>query len=235
VGVKLPIDLSGIPEDVRSLFELTAIDIVSAGGRYHETGIHSENGSYAISGIAPTYFGPDWLILRIRRSLYESLKNGKVDLKATAVASLHRAGQTARLPVGAKHAVTGAGRCSSAVVEAPGYAGERVKILKVVCESPAGFPLVPTVAFSRRDGPRAPSVLPRLIVSGTSETLVDVSGPWETVLSPLARVQTSIPLVQASRDALELEITPDSPVGWAVVEFELHDIRLSDYEVHQVL
>ena len=219
IGVAVPVAVSGIPKGVLSFFDLAAIDIIAPGSRYHETSIRPENGTGAPSDVEPYYIGPDWLLLHIRRSLYDRLKDARVELKATVVAVLHRAGETRRLPVGANQAVAGAGRCSSEVVERPGHNGEGLRLLRVVCESPAGFPLAPvTGVFGYSSG--APG-----------NGLGELFSPSQTLLSPLARVQTNLRFDWLPIDVLsnrKLEITPDILKGGQVGDFDLHDIRLGD-------
>ncbi len=221
ISVALPVSLSGVPDGVGSIFELTAVDLIAPGVRYHGATIHSANGSYASSELEPRYIGSDWLIVRIRRPLFVNLKNARIQLKATVVAVLHGSGATTWLPVGASQAVAGAGRCSSAVVERQTFSRERLRVLRVVCESPAGFPLAPGARLSQTEG----------ATSATGD-LIAVSGASQTLLSPLRRVQTHFMLMQAPNDILKHEklgITPDRLIGWKVMDLELPDIRLSDY------
>jgi len=210
------------------------LDIIAPVVRYRISTVGTESGGYALSGtpgLDLVYLGPDWLTLRIRRPLYERLEQGRVELKGTAVVAFWRTGQTTRIPLGASRTVAGAGRCSSQVFEVPGYSGERAMFLKVVCESPAGFPLAPFASLSRPGVPPMSLEMTDVTAAGTDPSLGVISGPW---LSPLDRVQVTSPLGLEPRAALaagKLEITPANPSGWAVIDFELHDIRLSDYAV----
>ena len=93
----------------------------------------------------------------------------------------------------------------------------------MLCESPDGFALVPV------------AIHPRGFASGSmADGPGEISSPDQTLLSPLARVQTSLRLYRLPRDAAreKLAVTPDIVKGWQVVDFDLRDIRLGDYEVH---
>ena len=209
-GVKVPLIVSGIPGGIAGHYATLALDMIAPGNRRYR--------------VFPSYTGSDLLILEVRQSLYESLKNVPLELKGTVVAVLHRAGASASIAVGANRAVPGAGRCSSAVAERPSLGPEgarfdRMWMVNVVCESPAGFAFEPSARL------RSPEA------EGAVQSFTWAIDPWHGSLSPLKRAYVSF-LVSQVRDAAswKVEITPDLPRGWQVVNLDLHDVRLSDYD-----
>jgi len=212
IAVRLPLRISGIPDGLGSLYDLPLLEIVAGANSYQ---------------FRPEYIGPDWMILPIRREVYESLRDVKVELKGAVPTILFRVGQATSMPVGTARIVPGAGRCSSSVVDRQGSsyngfdtgAGNGVahRFLEVVCESPDGFPLPAFFRLRRTSGEDAvrqfdwTSARPRLSPIERDEDII-VLGPGEDP--------------QASGT---LGITPAILKGWQVVNLGFRDIRLSDY------
>jgi hypothetical protein len=209
VEVNVPLSVSGIPEGVGSRYGVQPVELIAPGNRRYT--------------LNPSYIGPDWLILYLERPAFESLRDAKVNLKGTFIMILHRDGQTASLPVGANQPVPGAGRCSSAAIERTlvyNTAILRSRFVNVSCESPAGFTLEPTATLrqgAETDGPGQP--------------LQGSSNPWLVSLLPIARVSGSfrVPQDSAAPASARLEITPDIPRGWQVVNLDLRGLRLRDF------
>jgi hypothetical protein len=209
--LRLPLSVSGIPDSLESHYEVQALEMTAPGNRT-ET-------------LHPSYVGPDWLILEIRKPLYDCLKDARVELKGTVVVALHRFAPSASIPVGANRPVASAGRCSSGIIDiapfgaALGVMGNRLRALNVSCESSAGFALEPTVRVLKPAEPSAPS-----------ERLLASSNPWPVSLSPIERVHGYTVRQDASTlSSARIEITPDIPCGSQVVNMDLRGIRLSDY------
>ena len=214
IELRLPLSVSGIPAGAGNHYNIQALELSAPGNRHYP--------------LYPSYIGPDWLILRIEHSVYESLRNVSVNLRGPVIMLLDRAGPTASIPVGANQPVAGAGRCSSAIVNGPPIYGpkgvplrrNRLRTVRISCESPAGFPLEPTARLWQPEEPDAPGA-----------PLQGLSNPWPVSLSPIQRVYGSFRVAQdpSALVSARLEITPDIPLGWQVVNLDLRDFRLSDY------
>jgi hypothetical protein len=212
--VRLPLSLTGVPDGLGSLYDPQTLELIADGNR--EDTLH------------PSYIGPDWLIVDVRKPLYESLKDARVELKGTVAVVLHRVAPSTSIEVGANLPVAGVGRCSSEIVDLTGMfaaAGARaptrpLRTVNVDCESPAGFPLEP---FARLWQPAETGAPP--------EQLGAPSNPWLFSLSPVRRAYGSFRAAQApsALAGARLEIIPDIPQGWQVVTIDLRDIRLGDY------
>ncbi|MEO8131359.1 MAG: hypothetical protein ABI822_29965 [Bryobacteraceae bacterium] len=178
---------------------------------------------------------PNWLLLRLRRSIMDNIKGGAVTIRAVFEVSLHRTGQTAWIPVGATQTVAGVGRCSSAVIESPNVYQE--SMLKVLCESP--YPILSGTGV-RLWQPETDGEWKQHL----GDSAPYASGPRESFLSPLNRLQTFFHLVSDTRYNLpgnrwlvpreavangKLAITPDVITAWATADLELRNISLRDY------
>ena len=99
---------------------------------------------------------------------------------------------------------------------APQSAADRENLLRVA----GGFPLEPTARLWQPEEPDAPGA-----------PLQGLSNPWPVSLSPIQRVYGSFRVAQdpSALVSARLEITPDIPLGWQVVNLDLRDFRLSDY------
>ena len=209
--VWLPLTVSGIPEGVGSLYYAPTIDMTSPAGQHYT--------------LHPSYIGPDFMILQIPRHYYESLKNVNVNLKGGVAVILHRAGPSTSIPVLSNRAVAYAGRCSSSLVDRPIYGAAGVgategglRILNVVCESPAGFPL---------------ALRARLLPPELSTTIEQLSASyvlWRGSLSPVERVHGlfRVPQDPGALTSAKLEIIPDISPGWEVANLDLR-VQLADY------
>ena len=202
--LKLPLHIAGIPAGVRTYFMTTEFELTAPDGRRYK------------DQIEPHGLGGHWLLLRVRRALFDKIKNTNVELKVTAVALLFRRGETTTLPLESNRPVPLVGRCYSEVVEDKDRLGDGFGALRAVCESPAGFPLPPDI-FLRQSG-------------GTA--IGPILTEYAPSLSPISRVQNSFSLRQEQFDsaaASKLSITPNIARGWEVVKVELRNLHLSDY------
>jgi hypothetical protein len=231
VKIALPIAISGVPQAAGARFAEPTVDIAGditgPGGQLDRSDL--------MASLFPYVGEPAWLVLRVRSSAYKSIETGKVQIQGVSTVTLHRPGQTTWLRVGETVAVPGAGRCSSTVIESPSlYQGS---LLKVLCESPSELSPATTVRLWQADTGRDWS-------HHLGDSANYFSGPRQTWLSPLNRLQTFFQLVAEShtdlpgerwlvpRDALrnsKLAITPDFITGWSVVKFEMRDVNLRDY------
>ena len=230
VRIALPVNLSGVPGGSEAYFDLPALEVETPDRRYRGTTVHDETFGNAKSELQLVYAGPDWLMFWMRRPVYEALKNGAVEVKATLVIALHRMGQRTWMPVGANRPAAGAGRCFNTVMADPSRGPAGMSIVRVVCESPAGFSEEPRAALWLPSALRTAPAPNEQESRWAGQQLTNLSGT--ELLSPLGRVQTSILLTQVSREDLasaRVEIVPDKPEGWAVVDLDAHGIRLQDY------
>ncbi len=108
VALIVPLTVAGVPEGVDALFDPEVFDLIGPGNQRYQ--------------MRPSYIGPDWLVLRIRRELYERLKSAKVELKGSVPVILFRNGSTTSMPVGASGTALGVGHCSTDVIDLPGPA-----------------------------------------------------------------------------------------------------------------
>jgi hypothetical protein len=243
VQVALPVVVSGVSETQDARFSLVSVEMVGPDAQRYRTPSKGARRDFArvdLDATFPYVRGPQWLLLQIRRSLVEHMKDGAVTIQAVFDVSLHRTGQTTWMPVGATQTVAGIGRCSTALIESPNvYQGS---MLKVLCESPYPIPFGTRVRLWQPETGRDWRQL-------LGDSAPDVSGPREASLSPLNRLQTFFHLVSDARGNLpgdrwlipqealangKLAITPDAIVGWATVELDLRNISLRDYVVKAV-
>ena len=236
VQVGLPLTVSGLSATSDVQFGRPTLEIVGPEGQRYRTPARSPSRNFATIDLdAYTNFGlQNWLVLRLRRSVYDRIKNGKILVKGICTLALHRQGETTWMPIGASQAAAGIGRCSTIVEPSNLYSDA---MLKVLCESPYAIPALTRVRLWRPETGRVWDH--RLGDGGTP-----VSGPRESWLSPLNRMNTHFQLAPAAaangygqqwlvpRDALangKLAITPYPTTAWAVVDFDFPDITLSDY------
>jgi hypothetical protein len=203
-AMRVPISVSGVPKGIAALCDPEMLDLIGPGNQRYQ--------------MRPTYIGPDWLILTIRRQLYERLKDGKVEIKGSVPVILHRDGAHTSMPVGTTRALPGVGRCSSDEIDVPGPSAnvEHSRFLRVACESPDGSSLPALVKFQQ-----------------SAEKALRAQLDWTAApgLSPLKRGVVTFPLSPGEdpQPSWRLEITPDIPLGWQVVNLDLRDLRLGDY------
>jgi hypothetical protein len=211
--LRLPLSVSGIPQGVGSLYEVSSLELTAPGNRHYT--------------LHPSYFGPDWIIVQILQQDYESAKDVDVNLKGAVIVILHRFGPSISIPVGARQPVAGAGHCGSTIIDRTLFynaenvqlQGSRLRTVNVSCVSPAGFPLEP-IAVLRQPGE-----------TDVNPESLQGSEPWLVSPSPIERVHGSfrVALGAAELTAAKLEITPDLSLGWQVVNLDLRGFRLSGY------
>ncbi|HEY3836888.1 MAG TPA: hypothetical protein VGL72_09970 [Bryobacteraceae bacterium] len=239
VQVALPIAVSGISEIEDVHFNVLSAEIVAADAQRYGMPSYAARRNFEKVDFDASLFEygqrPAWLVLRIRRSVNDKIKDGAVTIRAGFEVSVHHAGQTVWMPVGTTQTVDGAGRCSSAVIESPNVYQQ--SMLKVLCESP--YPILPGTGI-RLWQPETGAEWKQHL----GDSAPYASGPRETFLSPLNRLQTFFHLVSdprdkspgsrwlVPRDALanaKLAITPNAITAWATADLELRNIRLRDY------
>jgi hypothetical protein len=244
VQVALPVVVSGVSDSDDVRFNSPSVEMVGPDAHRYRTPSFEARRDFAAVDLDAALFPyarrPNWLLLQIRRSIMDSIRDGAVTIRVAFVVSLHRTGQTTWMPLGATQTVAGVGRCSSAVIESPNvYEGG---MLKVLCESPNPLLWGTGVRLWQPETGREWKQL-------LGDSAPSVSGPREDFLSPLNRLQTFFHLVSDARDntpgnrwlvpqeALangKLAITPDAIVGWATAELELRNIKLNDYVLSTV-
>ena len=239
VQVALPIAVSGISETEEVRFNALSAEMVGPDGQRYRMPSNAERRDFQKIDFDVSVFSygqrPTWLILRLRRSTMDRIKDGAVTIRAVFQVSLHRSGQTTWIPVGATQTVPGVGRCSSAVIESPNVYQE--SMLKVLCESP--HPIYSGTGV-RLWQPETGGEWKQHL----GDSAPYASGPRESWLSPLHRLQTFFHLVSDTRynspgsrwlvprEALangKLAITPDVITAWATADLELRSISLRDY------
>ena len=224
VQVAIPVKLSGVPSGVGTLLDLSGMEVTAPGVEYRNTTIYRGESAPTHQAIQPFYVGTDWLMLAIDPAVYNQLATHAVRMKATMVVFLYRRLQMTSIPVGSSREIAGGGRCSSRVIEGTSYTaaiGENPLLLKASCESPAGFPIPPAILFGEN---RRPTI-------GPGET---INGLNEGFLSPLHRADTSFPIMPFElRTQNQMKVTPFQQAGWQVVELDLHDLKLAEYQFHR--
>lgn len=204
VAMTIPVSVSGIPKGNRAIFDQELFDLIGPDNQRYQR--------------APSYIGQDFVVLLIRYEVYERLKNAQVELKGPVPVILYRTGSRTSIPVGVKGWAPGAGRCSSEVIELPGYPAdpERKRFLRVACESPDGSALPAYVSV-------------RQSADNGSSGQLDWTGAEG--LSPLKRAVVTFPLSpwEEPGPSWKLEITPDIALGWQVVNLDLRNLRMRDY------
>jgi len=235
----VPVALSGVSDTQEIRCNVLSAEMTGPNAQRYRTPPKTARGSFQKmdfdASLLPYGRRPSWLLLRLRRAALNEIANGPVTLRALVEVSLHRAGPTTWLATGAPQAVPGLGRCSSQMVESANvYQGS---MLKVFCESP--YPISPATEV-------------RLWQPGTGaewkqhlgDSAPVVSGPRESLLSPLNRLQTFFQLTSEAgyrspggrwmvpREALlnaKLAIVPDTVTAWSTADIELPDLHLGDY------
>jgi hypothetical protein len=239
VQVALPVAVSGVSDTEEVRFNALSVEMVGPDAQRYRTPSNAARRDFEkIDFDAFTFpYGqrPKWLLLRLRRSIVDNIKDGAVTIRTVFEVSLHRTGQTVWMPVGATQMVDAVGRCSSAVIESPNVYQE--SMLKVLCESP--YPISPGTGI-RLWQPETGAEWKHHL----GDSAPYASGPRESWLSPLNRLQTFFHLVsdtrynspgnrwQVPREALangKLAITPDIITAWATADLELRNISLGDY------
>jgi len=239
VQVALPVAVSGVSDKEEVRFNALSVEMVGPDGqRYRTPSIAARRNFEKIDFDAATFpYGqrPNWVLLRLRRSIMDNIQDGTVTIRAVFEVSLHRTGQTAWMPVGATQTVAGVGRCSGEVIESPNvYQGS---MLKVLCESP--YPISPGTQVRLWQPETGADWKQRL-----GDSAPQRSGPRESWLSPLNRLETFFHLVSGTsnnspgsrwlvpQEGLatgKLAITPDITTAWATADLELQNITLRDY------
>jgi hypothetical protein len=239
VQVALPLEVSGVSETEDVRFNLLSVEMVGSDAQRYRTPSKGARRDFArVDFDAATFpYGrrPNWLFLRIRRSIIDDIKDGAVTIRAAFEVSRHRTGQTTWMSVGAAQTIAEVGRCSTVVIESRDvYQGS---MLKVLCESP--YPISPGTGVRLWQPETGRDWNQHL-----GDSAPYASGPRESFLSPLNRLQTFFHLVSDTRDnspgnqwlvpreALargKLAITPDAIVGWATAELELQNISLQAF------
>ncbi|HUS08324.1 MAG TPA: hypothetical protein VMZ52_18615 [Bryobacteraceae bacterium] len=241
VVIALPVAISGIASAPATQFDELTVDLAAPGGRHYRTGTPSGRGGFEKFDLHaypyPVGAMPKWLVLQLRRSIFDDIKDSAVELQGLAAVSFHRLGETAWMPVGVTQDVPGVGRCSSTLVEP--QSSYQQSMLKVLCESPS--PVSPQTSVRLWQPETGSEWTHRL-----GDAAPDVAGPRETWLSPLHRQQTYFQLAsgmpnqgagsrwlvpQEAVPTAKLAITPNVVTAWAAVDFDLPDIRLRDYEI----
>ena len=233
VVVGIPLEISGLPTRSNTSFEQLSLDIYGPNGERFRASTMS---AYVRAGEKPMLtatFGGEQVIW-IHNSVWSRLRTGRVTIEGRAVATVHRHGEGAWLPVEATGQVNDIGRCYSA------YYDDRMDQsgLKVVCESPARLPLGsgirvwdPVSGRDWKSGMRAAYTFPTSIY------------PRTTWLSPLWREQAYFQVTPKDshlpgdrwlipRDALvraQIEITPLLDAGCTSLHYELRDVALANY------
>lgn len=239
VQLALPVAVSGVSDTEDMRFTVLSVEMVGPDAQRYRTPSNAARRDFEKIDFDAVTFpygqGPNWLLLRIRRSIMDNIKDGAVTLRAVFEVSLHRTGQTVWMPVGATQTVAGVGRCSSAVVESLNVYQE--SMLKVLCESP--YPISPGTGI-RLWQPETGAEWKQHL----GDSAPYASGPRESFLSPLNRSQTFFHLVSDTRynspgsrwlvprEALDngkLAITPEAITAWATADLELRNISLRDY------
>ena len=237
--VALPLNVSGLPGDSEVQYGLATVEIVGPRGERYRTSARPAYGNVEMIDLDASILNtgsPNWLVLRLRPSVYARIKNGKVRVKGISTLTFYRRGETTWMPIGVSQAAPGAGRCSSTIVESPRLYLDAA--LEVLCESPNAIPMPTGLRLWQPETGR--DWTQRL----GANSMANGSIPLAAWLSPLDRSDTLWPLVpggrtilsgdrwQMPRDALvnaKLAITPNETTAWAVVDFDFPDVTLSDY------
>jgi hypothetical protein len=143
------------------------------------------------------------------------MKDQKFTLRGSVTAILVRPGPGVSIPLGAARAVQGAGRCFSSVHEQDGQRMTQREV-QVACESPGGYELPIFARLLWRSDARGGSL---------------VGVPAMNLLAPIERVETTflMGLGEVVPPDGRVEIFPETPHGWQVVNLDLRDLRLADY------
>ncbi len=237
VRVAVPIRIAGAPSGATVLYGQLALEIRAPGGERYQAdfpGRYTQKVSLEAS-LAPWDSAPTLQVLTFSRSLYGRFGNQTVTLRGRLMAEFHRRGTLTRMAVGARSAVPGVGICSTAITEA--RFGQEA--LKVDCESPSAIPS-PThlTLLDPKTGREWPNGAGFYSSSGVY--------PLITWLSPLNHRGTNFQLTTEEQyqhmgsqwlvpqDALataRIEIVPEPVTGYAIVEYELPGITLSQFVV----
>lgn len=239
VQVALPVAVSGISDGEEVRFKPLSVEIVGPSGQRYRTPANTARRNLEKvdldAFLVPNGQRPNWLLLRLRGSIMDNLKDGAVTIRGVYEVNFHRTGKAVWMTVGSTTDVAGVGRCSSSTIESPNVYQE--SMLKVWCKSP---------------NPISPGTGVRLWQPETGgewkqhlgDSAPNVSGPRETWLSPVNRLQTFFHVVADTREKLpgnrwlvpqgalangKLAITPDAVTGWATADLEFRNVRLSDY------
>jgi len=239
VLVALPVVVSGVSDTEEVRFNPLSVEIVGPDGQRYRTPPNKAPRNFEKvdldAFLVPNGQRPKWLLLRLRRSIMDNIKEGSVTIRAVYEVNFHRTGQTVWMPVGSSTTKAGVIRCSSSMIESLNVYEEGM--LKVWCESP--YPISPGTGV-RLWQPETGGEWKQHL----GDSAPNASGPRETWLSPLNRLQTFFHLVSDKRDnspgnrwlvpreALvngKLAMTPDAITAWATGDLELRNISLRDY------
>ncbi len=239
VQIALPIAVSGISDTQEVRFNALSVVMVGPDGQQYQTppkaarrnpGPNPAKVDFNASTV-PYGQRPNWLFLRLRRSIMNRINDRPVTIRAAFEVNLHRTGETTWIPVGAARTVVGVGTCSSVVIDSPSAYQE--SMLKVLCASPYSIsPETEVRLWQPKTGGEWKQHL--------GDSAPYSPGPRESFLSPLNRLQTFFHVVSNTpynspqngwlvpREALEngkLAITPDVITGWATTHFELQECQ----------
>jgi hypothetical protein len=236
-GIWIPIDVSGY----RGEMELNQASLVVTDSREHsyKAVVHpdlTESGPLTAQICCGVH--PQWQAIFVEPELLQRIEDGAVTLHGAAFAQYHRNSDTAWLPVQRDQFVPSLGRCSSDIQWGDGNPNNAK--LHVECESPHRLPLVdvtvthPGKSQEWHDG-----------VTGQDAFVNYLRGSW---LSPIERRDTyysamneervstpggkwSIPVDDLS--SVQIAITPGIPEGSRIVRYEIHNIRLREFEARR--
>jgi hypothetical protein len=239
-AIYLPVEVPGVSNNPSVEASLIALEMTGPTGLHYQTPAPTAVRNFEnidldanLNFVAPPY----WLGLRMRRSAYEQHKDELLHLKGSAVFAFGKHGATTWTPANGNRDIPGSGHCSTIVVEGPNLYEQAA--LKVLCESPGPLPargdlrlLDPVTGRDWREH----------LLRGS---VYNLSGPRDSWLSPLNRIDTYFHLTSQrvpqpplairylipyeSLETDQLAITPYEVTGWAVVDFDFPNIRLSDY------
>jgi hypothetical protein len=235
--IAIPLEISGIADPRRAVFDQVALQVAGSGSTYKtEWPTGSPRADATMFGyVWLSETGQWWQIMTLNRRAFDQLRSAPVDITATITADFFRQENGTSVPVGARRYVPSVGICSSSIREA--RIGD--EMLSVICESPAGIPRRTRVTLIH------PST-GREWKQGLGDSMTSVPYPRNTWLSPVVRRDTFFHLTpedvssrQGSqwlvpRDAVanaHLVISPEPAAGCKLVHYELPNVRLSAYVV----
>jgi hypothetical protein len=210
--IRIPVVVSGIPENTTVEFDPLAFAIIGPGGERWEANKPRERldaDTISDSLWVERANGEGWQSLILGRSVYERIKGLKVSLVSEVATTLYREEKPIWMPVmsGGRN-VPGLGHCSSVVNEDRGEG-----TLDVFCESPADIAPLVRVRLEEPASGRAWN-------QQLGDSMSHMAYPVRTWLSPLNRRQTFFHLINEVRTEAEMQwMVPRSLLSRATVAF----------------
>ena len=210
--IRIPVVVSGIPENTTVEFDPLAFAIIGPGGERWEASKRRERlDADTVSDwlSVERANGEGWQSLILGPSVYERIKGLNVSLVGEAAAALYREEKPIWMPVmSSARNVPRLGLCSSVVNEDRGEG-----MLDVFCESPAN--IAPLVRV-RLEDPASGRVWNQQL----GDSMSNMVYPVRTWLSPLNRRQTFFHLIDESPTGAQTQwLVPRSLLSKAIVSF----------------